>query len=68
MRRFYESYNYLDGQPNACNHRFSRTKDQQVGFFASADGNRMIPYELSMSRVETENLRNMLNEVLEDWQ
>lgn len=67
MRRHYESLNYIDGQPNVCHHRFSRTAGEWTGVFASAAGNRFIPYEVSLTRDETVRLRDMLNEVLADW-
>lgn len=68
MRRHYESLNYLDGQPNNAKFRFARTQGQETGLIASVAGNHLVSFEEAMSRGDVRELRDMLNEVLEDWQ
>lgn len=67
MRRHYESLNYLDGQPNTCLHRFSRTAGSDTGVFSSLS-HLTYTYEVNLSREKVRLLRDMLTEVLEDWQ
>ena len=63
MRRHYESLNYLDGQPNMSHFKFSRAQGQSSGIFARAFSST----EYVLEREDVERLRDMLNEVLEDW-
>lgn len=70
MRNHYQSLNYLDGQPGAENFRFTRTEGEN-GFLTSVNGVDdeldTVQTEIDMSRSDVEALRDMLNEVLEDW-
>lgn len=66
MRRHYESLNYLDGQPNSAKYRFSRTAGSEDGVLAS--NGCIIAHEAKLTRGDVRNLRDMLNEILEDWQ
>lgn len=69
MRRHYESLNYVDAQPNSNLDifRFSRTAGSDTGVLVS--GHILInSVDQSMTRAQVRNLRDMLNEVLEDWQ
>lgn len=64
MRVHYKSLNYADGQPGACNFRFSRTAGESSGLFFE-DGKD--DEQLVLTHSEIQALRDMLNEVLEDW-
>lgn len=71
MRRHHEALNYFDGQPANYNYRFSRTQGQDDGLLIdNLVGVMNAPYnhELRLTRGQVTDLRNMLTEVLEDWQ
>jgi hypothetical protein len=63
MRRHYESLNYLDAQVGSENFRFTRTQGQTCGYIQNTLESRQIV----LYRAHVEALRDMLNEVLEDW-
>ena len=65
MRRHYESLNYMDGAPGSTRFRFTRTNGADTGFIANAVGDNR--REEVLTREQVEMLRDMLNEVLEDW-
>lgn len=67
MRRHYESLNYLDGQHGSNMFRFTRTQGATYGFIAHTSGSRSEPRDITMTQNQIEALRDMLNEVLEDW-
>jgi len=68
MRRHYESLNYADAAPGLRNlFRFTRTQGHD-GYLSSAEGSRLMSFEVGMDRQQTVLLRDMLNEVLADWQ
>lgn len=62
-RKHYESLNYVDGNPGSAKFRFCRTAGANDGYIKEADG----PFERTMNRQQVIALRDMLNEVLEDW-
>lgn len=69
MRRHYESLNYMDGQPNVALFMFSRTQGSDSGHIINAGSSLLLSrFEKAMTRAEVRNLRDMLTEVLEDWQ
>lgn len=68
VRRYYESLNYLDGQPSLFNFRFSRSGGSETGVLAENSACVLVPRETSMTRAQVRNLRDMLNDILEDWQ
>jgi hypothetical protein len=69
MRRHYESLNYVDAAPDLTCFRFTRTQGSDAGFISYT------PYEdagyegpdITLRRIQVERLRNMCNEILEDW-
>jgi hypothetical protein len=63
MRRHYESLNYTDGAPGDMKFRFVRTQSAQDGYLKESNGQ----FERTMNKKQVEALRDMLNEVLEDW-
>ncbi len=72
MRKHYESLNYLDGQPGMENFTFTRTKGSSDGYLTVAfsldnSGRDVGATDLAMGVDDVTALRDMLNEVLEDW-
>lgn len=72
MRKHYESLNYLDGQVGSDVYRFTRTQDADTGYLSTDyyedehdEKNERV--ETPLEREAVEALRDMLNEVLEDW-
>jgi hypothetical protein len=63
MRRHYESLNYTDGDPGSMKFRFVRTQTANDGYLKESNGH----FERTMSKASVFALRDMLNEVLEDW-
>lgn len=76
VRKHYESLNYFDGQPDTATFRFTRTQMNHTGFLTdvgrtptSVSSVSFPPArDITMSRADVMDLRNMLTEVLEDWQ
>jgi hypothetical protein len=74
MRRHYESLNYFDTQAGTERFRFSRTQGQDEGVLTAprdvycldADEGP-VPFDFVLTEDEVYALRDMLNEVVEDW-
>ena len=62
MKRHYESLNYFDRQPSDDNFRFTRTQGAASGYLTFPNATQR-----SMGKSDVQALRDMLNEVLEDW-
>ncbi len=73
MRRHHESLNYFDTQAGTHRFSFSRTQGQEKGLLTATDtyydshNDMDITYEMTLTEEEAYTLRDMLNEVLEDW-
>jgi hypothetical protein len=63
MRRHYESLNYLDAQVGSESFRFTRTQGCSSGYIQNTLESRQV----ILTRANVEALRDMLNEVLDDW-
>jgi hypothetical protein len=64
MRRHYESLNYVDGNPGTEQFRFVRTRGCRDGYIKAARDT----FERTLDHDQVVALRDMLNEVLDDWQ
>lgn len=69
MRRHYESLNYFDGTPGLSVFHFSRTAGAATGVLGEDGRESHFPPGMNrhLNRAQTEALRDMLTEVLEDW-
>lgn len=65
MRKHYESLNYLDGDPASALFRINRTQHSPHAVIETMG--RCNNFSYALTRLQVMNLRDILNEVLEDW-